>query len=151
MLYHLFQYNMQNLIYIVSEKIPKTQKVYLILIIAKHGLIFPYGLLTLHIEVYIVVCVCVCVCVCSVSVAHSCLTPCDPMDYSPPGSSVQEFSRQECWSGLPCPPLGNLPNLGIKPRYPTLQAVSLQSDPPGKPKNTEVVEWVAYPFSRGSS
>ena len=25
------------------------------------------------------------------------------------------FSRQECWSGLPCPPPGNLPNPGIKP------------------------------------
>ena len=29
------------------------------------------------------------------------------------------FSRQEYWSGLPCPPLGDLPNPGIKPRSPT--------------------------------
>ena len=44
-----------------------------------------------------------------------------------------EFSRQEYWSGLPCPPPGDLPNLGIKPRSPTLQAGSLPSEPPGKP------------------
>ena len=25
------------------------------------------------------------------------------------------FSRQECWSGFPCPPLGDLPNTGIEP------------------------------------
>ena len=33
------------------------------------------------------------------------------------------FSRQEYWSGLPCPPPGDLPNPGIKPRYATLQAL----------------------------
>ena len=43
------------------------------------------------------------------------------------------FSRQQYWSGLPCPPPGNLPNLGIKLRSPTLQAYSLPSEPPGKP------------------
>ena len=37
------------------------------------------------------------------------------------------FSRQEYWSGLPCPPLGDLPNPGIEPRSPTLQADSLLS------------------------
>ena len=35
------------------------------------------------------------------------------------------FSRQQCWSGLPCPPSGNLPNPGIKPTSPALQADSL--------------------------
>ena len=43
------------------------------------------------------------------------------------------FSRQEYWSGLPCPPLGNLPNPGIEPRSPTLQADSLPAELPGKP------------------
>ena len=37
------------------------------------------------------------------------------------------FSRQEYWSKLPCPPLGDLPNPGIEPRSPTLQADSLLS------------------------
>ena len=35
------------------------------------------------------------------------------------------FSRQECWSRLPCPHPGNLPDPGIKPRSPTLQVDSL--------------------------
>ena len=42
------------------------------------------------------------------------------------------FSRQEYWSGLPCPP-GDLPGPGIKPRSPALQMNSLLSEPPGKP------------------
>ena len=37
------------------------------------------------------------------------------------------LSRQEYWSGLPCPPPGNLPNLGLEPRSPSLQAESLPS------------------------
>ena len=48
------------------------------------------------------------------------------------------FSRQEYWSGLPCPSPGDLPNSGIKPRSPALQVGSLLADPPGKPKNTGV-------------
>ena len=48
------------------------------------------------------------------------------------------FSRQEYWSGLPCPLPGDLPNPGIKPRSPILQANSLPPEPPGKPKNTAV-------------
>jgi len=44
-----------------------------------------------------------------------------------------EFSRQEYWSGLPFPHPGDLPNPGIKPRFPVLQADSLPSEPPEKP------------------
>ena len=43
------------------------------------------------------------------------------------------FSRQEYWSGLPFHSPGALPNPGIEPWSPKLQAVSLQSEPPGKP------------------
>ena len=43
------------------------------------------------------------------------------------------FSRQEYWRGLSCPPPGNPPDPGIKPRAPTLQVDSLPSEPPGKP------------------
>ena len=39
---------------------------------------------------------------------------------------------------MPCPPPEDLPNQGIKPSSPTLQADSLLSEPPGKPKNTGV-------------
>ena len=53
-----------------------------------------------------------------------------------------EFSRQEYLSGLqarrPFPSPGDLPNPGIKPRSPALQADSLPAEPPGKPKNTGV-------------
>ena len=45
---------------------------------------------------------------------QSCLTLCNSMDRSPPGSSVQGFSRQEHWSGLPCPLPGGLPKPGIE-------------------------------------
>ena len=41
------------------------------------------------------------------------------------------FSRQEYWSGLPCPPSGNLPNPGIQPGSPALQAGSLPAELPG--------------------
>ena len=42
------------------------------------------------------------------------------------------FSRQEYWSGLPFPSPGDLPDPGIEPRSPTLQADTLTSEPPGK-------------------
>ena len=45
------------------------------------------------------------------------------------------FFRQEYWSGLPFPSPGDLPNLGIEPRSPTLQADALPSEPPGKPEH----------------
>ena len=46
------------------------------------------------------------------------------------------FSRQEYWSGLPCPPAGDLPDPGIEPMCltsPALVANSLPLEPPGKP------------------
>ena len=117
-----------------------------------------------------------------VKVTRSCSTLCHPMDcYSP-------WNSTEYWSGLPCPLSGDLPNPGIEPRSPALQADSLPAEPWGKPKNTgvgslsllqgifptqesnrgllhcrqilhqlshqgslRILEWVAYPFSRGSS
>ena len=53
------------------------------------------------------------------------------------------FSRQEYWSGLPFPSPGDLPNPGITPRSPTLQADALTSEPPGKP-----LEYRSYPEKR---
>ena len=43
-----------------------------------------------------------------------------------------EISRQEYWSELTFPSPGDLPNPGIKPRSPALQADSLPSEPPEK-------------------
>ena len=110
-----------------------------------------------------------------------CLTPCDPIDVSPPGSPVPrilqartlewvaisfsnarkwkvkvkslshvrllttpctaahqaplsiEFSRQEYWRVVSFPSPGDLPDPGIEPRSPELQADALPSEPPGKP------------------
>ena len=85
------------------------------------------------------------------------------------------FSRQEYWSGLPFLSPRDLPNPGIKPGSPALQADALPSEPPGKPKvkmkvaqlcptvcdptdcvvhgilQARILEWVAFPFSRRSS
>ena len=44
------------------------------------------------------------------------------------------FSRQECWSGLPFPSPGDLPDPGIELGSPALQANTLPSEPTGKPK-----------------
>ena len=68
----------------------------------------------------------------TVLVAQLCLTLCDPVDCSPPGSS-RDFSRQEYWSGLPFPSPGDLPNPGIKPGFLALQADSFPSEPQGSP------------------
>ena len=66
-------------------------------------------------------------------VAQSCLTLCDPWTVACQISLSMEFSRQEYWSGLLFPSPGDLPNPGIEPRSPALQAVSLPPEPPGKP------------------
>ena len=72
-------------------------------------------------------------------VAQSCPTLCDPMDYGPPSLSVQGDSPGKN-TGVGCHALlqGDLPNPGIKPRSPALQADSFPSEPPGKPMNTRV-------------
>ena len=58
-----------------------------------------------------------------------------------------EFSRPEYWSGQPFPSPGDLPNPGIEPRSPALEADSLLLSHWGSPK---ILEWVAVPFSRAS-
>ena len=47
-----------------------------------------------------------------------------------------ELSKQEHWSGLPFPSPGDLPDPGIEPGSPALQADSLPSESPGKPRIT---------------
>ena len=54
------------------------------------------------------------------------------------------FSRQEYWSGLPCPPPGGLPNPGIKPRSPALQADSLPSEPLGKSQDSLATSFAKF-------
>ena len=82
------------------------------------------------------------VCVC-VLFAQSCPTPCKSTDCNPPGSSVHGFSRQEYWSGLPCPPPGDLPDPRIKPGSLVLQADSLLSEPPWKPIYAHISTYIS--------
>ena len=58
------------------------------------------------------------------------------------------FSRQEYWSWFPCPPPGDLPNTGIKPRSLHCRQILYYLSHWGCPRK---LGWVAYPFSRGSS
>ena len=57
---------------------------------------------------------------------------------TPQTKQSMEFSRPEYWSGKPFPSPGDLPNPGIKLRFPTLQADSLPVEPRGKPQNAGV-------------
>ena len=66
-------------------------------------------------------------------VTQSFLSVCNPMDYSPPASSVQGFSRQEYWSREPFPSPGDFPDPETEPKFLVLQADSLLSKPQGKP------------------
>ena len=65
-----------------------------------------------------------------VEVAQSCLTLCNPMDHTVHGI------LQAMMEWVAFPSLWDLPNPGIKPRSPALQADSLPAAPQGRPKNT---------------
>ena len=56
-----------------------------------------------------------------------CLTLCDPMDCSPPGSSVHGIPRKEYSSGLLFPPPGGLSDPGIEPLSPETPALQVDS------------------------
>ena len=68
-------------------------------------------------------------------VAKLCPALCNPMDCSSQASLFLGFPRQEHWSGLPFPSPGDLPDPGIDPRSPALQADALPSELPGQHKN----------------
>ena len=63
------------------------------------------------------------------------------MDYSLQAPLSLGFSRQESWDGLLCPPPRDLPDPGIEPRSPALQADSLLSEPSLSSKAT-CLGWV---------
>ena len=82
-----------------------------------------------------------------VPVTQLCLTLCDPMDYSPPPPLSTKFSRQDYWRGLPFPPPGDLPDPGMEPKSPVLQADSLLSEPLGTLKTKELTPNLCICFS----
>ena len=71
--------------------------------------------------------------VCSVH-AQLCPTLCDPMDRSPPGSSVPGIFQARYWSVLSFPFLGDLPDPGIEPVSPAMVGRFFTTEPPGKPR-----------------
>ena len=86
-------------------------------------------------------------CVCSD--AQSCLTLCDPMDCSPPGSSVHGDSPVQS-IGVGCHFLlqGIFPTQGSNPHLPNCRQILYHLSHQRCPR---ILEWVAYLFSRGSS
>ena len=84
-----------------------------------------------------------------VLIDQSCSTLLDPTDCSLPGAFVLgDFSRQEYWSGLPCPLAGDFPNQGIEPRSFALRQILYRLRHQGSPR---ILGWVAHPLFRGSS
>ena len=69
-----------------------------------------------------------CTYVCSVKSLQSCPTLWDPMDYTHQAPLFMGFSRQECWSGLPFPPPGELPDPGTDPHLPFLLGFFLAAE-----------------------
>ena len=59
------------------------------------------------------------------------------------------FSSHKYWSGLPFPSPGNLPDPGIEPGSPTLQADALPSEPPGKPRKDHVKSQGSHKLTAG--
>ena len=77
--------------------------------------------------------VCCCCCCCCCLIAQSCPTLCDPIDCSPPGSSVHRVILQEHWSELLFLSPGDLSNPGIRPASPALAGRFFTTESPGKP------------------
>ena len=63
------------------------------------------------------------------------------------------FSRQEYWSGLPCPPPGDRPNPEVKPTSPALAGGFFTTEPPGKPKGRRMrpIAWHSQKEKRNRS
>ena len=86
------------------------------------------------------------------SATQSCPTLCNPMDCSPPGSSVHGILQAKILEWVAIPFSRDLPDPGVKPGSPTLWADSLPNEPPGKPSYTNVndqtVTFVKVPAER---
>ena len=65
---------------------------------------------------------------------------CDPKDCSLPGSSDHGIAQARILKWLPFPSPGDLPDPGIEPRSPALQADALTSEPPGKPMQKTTIQ-----------
>ena len=90
-----------------------------------------------------------------VCVSHSVVS-----DSAPPWTVPRQaplsmgFPRQEYWKGLPFPSPGDLPDPGIEPKSPALQADSLLSEPPGFPSRAQthvlcIRRWILNHWTTG--
>ena len=71
----------------------------------------------------------------------------DPMDCSPPGSSLSMvFFRQEYWNGLPFPLPGDLPDPGMEPASPALAGGFFTTKTSGKPLSSSKVHLLIQIF-----
>ena len=70
---------------------------------------------------------------------QSCWTLCNLMDCSPPDSLSMGFSRQEYWSGLPCPSPEDIPDPGIESMSSALQADSFPLSHWGSPIHGDTI------------
>ena len=77
-------------------------------------------------------------CVCAQSLSYPTLR--DPMDCSPPGSSVHEISLQEYWSWLMFPSTGDLPRSGIKSAPPAVAGGFVTTEPSGKTQHKVTIQ-----------
>ena len=72
--------------------------------------------------------------ICGGLVTKSCPTLATPWTAARQAPLSMGFSREEYWSGLPFPSPGDLPDSGITPQPPALQADPSPSEPPRKPR-----------------
>ena len=81
-------------------------------------------------------------------VAQLCLILCNPMDCSPPGSSVYGILQARILEWIAVRFSRGFPNPGIQPRSPALQADSLPFKPPGKALQTSLYleKYASYPL-----
>ena len=82
------------------------------------------------------------ICCCLVTKLY--LTLCDPIVHQ--ASLSMGFARQEYWSGLPCPPPGDLPDPGIESTSSVLAGRFFTTEPPGKPEHGITPLIYALPF-----
>ena len=88
-------------------------------------------------------------------VAQSCLTLCNPMDYSLPVFSICRIFQARVLEWVPFSAPGDLPNPGIEPGSPALQADALQSEPPNAKevshpvRNTHKFRKPTYNYQKG--
>ena len=88
---------------------------------------------------------------CCCLVAQSCPTLCDPMHCSPPGSSIHGIFQARILEWVAISFSRELPDPRVKPRFPSLHAGALPSEPPGKPPGMVYLTCVLFHHAHSCS